>query len=537
MENVTIHDIKTNRCPTCIATKHQLGMLFKRPYRTRDHVDYQRLFQAGDVGQLDREGMKPLRNALWTQKGIIPPLMHLMEWIEGFLRKHKRLEAFDKIWENIPRILDTVNHKSDIGKSQCGVRAKKGADDREERQQAVHEILQQGTFNFPNLHLLSYYDSQIIDFGTLPQYSTEITEALHKPLKDAYRQSNHVDAAEQILDTVSRDYAIRMQELNLVAWSRDINLGADVLEMLANNAEVEIYRAGNENGLVDPLSVRPWKFQGDGESIHRVRWTGKEGFRWRDKSRADWVWIRRKERAPLELQIGQLDGRMVGRLEGLFSVHDETRKVHEVALVVLLRLRGPAKPSGEEGMIRVELREEWKRTHVIRIADIEGMAYLSIGDWEIMVAVRVCNEIVNIGDYEKMGWEEETPDTKETAEGPGRQGVGKACTGRTERQEVGKGRQGARKFLVRHRMPSETGSLAGCPQRQESQERMYKMPRETDRRRGRQQNISVSGRHYRPSGSQKILGKAQDALRDRKVRKGRTRCLRRQMGDMGGSKI
>ncbi|KAF8430727.1 hypothetical protein BGX38DRAFT_1079773, partial [Terfezia claveryi] len=45
--------------------------------------------------------------------------------------------------------------------------------------QAIHKILQQGTFNFPKLHLLSYYDSQIINFGTLPQYSTEITEALH----------------------------------------------------------------------------------------------------------------------------------------------------------------------------------------------------------------------------------------------------------------------------------------------------------------------------------------------------------------------
>ncbi|KAF8416905.1 hypothetical protein BGX38DRAFT_1078363, partial [Terfezia claveryi] len=59
-------------------------------------------------------------------------------------------------------------------------------------------------FNFPKLHLLSHYDSQIIDFGTIPQYSTEITEALHKPLKDAYQRSNRVDTAEQILDTISR---------------------------------------------------------------------------------------------------------------------------------------------------------------------------------------------------------------------------------------------------------------------------------------------------------------------------------------------
>ncbi|KAF8432902.1 hypothetical protein BGX38DRAFT_1276397 [Terfezia claveryi] len=107
------------------------------------------------------------------------------------------------------------------------------------------------------------------------------------------------------------------------------------------------YRSYYYNTLAIPVP----QFQGDRESIHRVRWTGKEGFRGWDKASADW-------------------------LEGLFNVHDETWKVYEVALVVLLHLRGPAKPSGEEGMIWVELREEWKRTHMIQIADIEGMAHL-----------------------------------------------------------------------------------------------------------------------------------------------------------------
>ncbi|KAF8432002.1 hypothetical protein BGX38DRAFT_1103357, partial [Terfezia claveryi] len=240
----------------------------------------------------DSEGIKPLRNALWTQKGIIPPLMvrgdilhnillgllkHLMEWIEGFLRKHKRLEAFDKIWENIPPYpgyrqpqkryrqitmwsgaeMRGINRvilacfaaalwqvKDVPGLSAAGqadakiaIRCVRALTDfclmaqyRSHTPQtieymnqylrefhefmhifAVHEILQQGTFNFPKLHLLSHYGSQIVDFGTLPQYSTEITEALHKPLKDAYRRSNRVDAAEQILDSISRDYAIRMR--------------------------------------------------------------------------------------------------------------------------------------------------------------------------------------------------------------------------------------------------------------------------------------------------------------------------------------
>jgi len=60
----------------------------------------------------------------------------------------------------------------------------------------VQDVLAQAEFNFPKMHLLSHYSSQIKDFGNLPQYSTEITEALHKPLKEAYRRSNRVEAAE-----------------------------------------------------------------------------------------------------------------------------------------------------------------------------------------------------------------------------------------------------------------------------------------------------------------------------------------------------
>ena len=85
---------------------------------------------------------------------------------------------------------------------------------REERPQLVHDILQQGTFNFPKLHLLTHHGAQIQDSGTLRQYSPAITEALHKPLKDAYSPSNRVGATEQILHTISEDYAIGMRELN-----------------------------------------------------------------------------------------------------------------------------------------------------------------------------------------------------------------------------------------------------------------------------------------------------------------------------------
>ena len=105
-------------------------------------------------------------------------------------------------------------------------------EDQEERQQVVHNRLQQATFNFPKLYLPSHYGSQVVDFGTLQQYSTEIIEALYMLLKDAYMHLNRVDAVGQILNIIFRDYAIRMRELNLIAWSREVQLPHEVLEVL-----------------------------------------------------------------------------------------------------------------------------------------------------------------------------------------------------------------------------------------------------------------------------------------------------------------
>ncbi|KAF8468210.1 hypothetical protein BDZ91DRAFT_635239, partial [Kalaharituber pfeilii] len=83
----------------------------------------------------------------------------------------------------------------------------------------VQDIVQcNSSFNFPKLHLLSHYTEQVFRFGSLPQCSTEISEAMHKPLKDAYRRSNKVDATEQILDIYTRTHSMAMLEKNLVAW-------------------------------------------------------------------------------------------------------------------------------------------------------------------------------------------------------------------------------------------------------------------------------------------------------------------------------
>jgi len=42
--------------------------------------------------------------------------------------------------------------------------------------------------------------------------------------------------------------------------------------------------------------------------------------------------------------MGQLDGWIVGRLEGLFSIQQDTGRIYEMALVTLLRVRESAGP-------------------------------------------------------------------------------------------------------------------------------------------------------------------------------------------------
>ena len=102
---------------------------------------------------------------------------------------------------------------------QCTARSKanQACAHRQERYDLMKVMLRQATFKYPKLHLLTHCAQQIILFELLPQYSTEIIEAHHKPLKGSYRWSNHVDATPQILDSYARGSAYKMLEFNLYA--------------------------------------------------------------------------------------------------------------------------------------------------------------------------------------------------------------------------------------------------------------------------------------------------------------------------------
>ena len=83
-----------------------------------------------------------------------------------------------------------------------------------------NELLEEGShYNFPKMHIMIHYCDQIEQYRQLPQYSIEVGQAYHRPLKDIYRRTNHIDATPQILKTYARDHAFAMRDLNVTALS------------------------------------------------------------------------------------------------------------------------------------------------------------------------------------------------------------------------------------------------------------------------------------------------------------------------------
>ena len=111
-------------------------------------------------------------------------------------------------------------------------------------------------------------------------------------------------------------------------------------------------------------------------NIHHNRCTAGKAYRKQGAVRADWVWVRRQPKSKPEKRCSQLDGMIPARLNCLLKVRDKQRgMVHRLAHVSLLTYKGSTKPHGEEGMLQVRVRAG-RADHVVRIADIEGIAHL-----------------------------------------------------------------------------------------------------------------------------------------------------------------
>jgi hypothetical protein len=128
MEHVLLQNLKNNACPLCEVPPERLGdpppgLNAPRLHPLRNHHHYEQLAngyqETGNeelVKTLAEKGVKSLLNAFWTLPRMDPAelpkpdllhtvylgiLKHLMEWVQDFLKKHDRLDDFDKAWSSM----------------------------------------------------------------------------------------------------------------------------------------------------------------------------------------------------------------------------------------------------------------------------------------------------------------------------------------------------------------------------------------------------------------------------------------------------
>ena len=124
MENVTLHGLKSNACPTCEVPAEELGTNIKN-YRARDYARYERYeynrFPGSNsdgahakfrglginLGQnvfrgLHRVSVPDLHTPDMLHTVYLGLFKHMMDWIQAFLKKHGRLQAFDDVWKALP---------------------------------------------------------------------------------------------------------------------------------------------------------------------------------------------------------------------------------------------------------------------------------------------------------------------------------------------------------------------------------------------------------------------------------------------------
>ncbi|KAF8458604.1 hypothetical protein BGX38DRAFT_1082355, partial [Terfezia claveryi] len=174
-------------------------------------------------------------------------LSHMMKWVQDFLGHVRCLTIFDHIWSRLPLFPGTdtpaiaTRHKVSCHKAilcvryltdfiliaQYMVHIPGTIQSMRDYLQDFHKHkevflaskdLRWGHYNFPKMHLISHFADQIGKYGSLPQYSTEICKVSHKPLKDAYRRTNHINAVPQIIHAYTRAHSFAMCKRNIEQW-------------------------------------------------------------------------------------------------------------------------------------------------------------------------------------------------------------------------------------------------------------------------------------------------------------------------------
>ena len=123
-EHTILNGISSNSCPQCEVPATELGQGPRNIYEPRNYAHYAQktweYMQTQDTHIADyfhQIGMKIDRNVFSGLYRVNPAdlhkpdllhniylglFKHMMKWVEGFLKKHKRQQAFDDIWKALP---------------------------------------------------------------------------------------------------------------------------------------------------------------------------------------------------------------------------------------------------------------------------------------------------------------------------------------------------------------------------------------------------------------------------------------------------
>ena len=121
MENVALHGLKTNACPKCEVLTHELGTN-AGSYQAQDYTRYQCYKPENQTSGLESDDdhvMNPGTGQNFFHRlervsvsdlykpDILHPIYlrlfkHMIDSIEAFLKKHRRLLGFDQVWKALP---------------------------------------------------------------------------------------------------------------------------------------------------------------------------------------------------------------------------------------------------------------------------------------------------------------------------------------------------------------------------------------------------------------------------------------------------